>query len=135
VARRPLPPIAVVISFIDGINRADLRALADLMTDDHTLRVLDEEPLVGRGANVDAWDGYFSSFPDYVIHPRWIAATDGRVAVLGATTGSHLRLPDHEERRLDVIWRAEVVDGRVSEWRICEDGPELRSDLGLSASA
>jgi hypothetical protein len=45
--RRPLPPVAVAVAFIDRINHGDLDGLAALMTDDHTLVVLDEDPLVG----------------------------------------------------------------------------------------
>jgi ketosteroid isomerase-like protein len=130
MARRPLPPIAVAISFIDCINRGDVDGLADLMTDGHTLVVLDEPPLVGRGANRYAWHGYFSSFPHYVIHPRHIAASGASVAVLGTTTGSHLGLSDEEEMKLDVIWIAEAADGRLSLWRIAEDTPQLRAQVG-----
>ena len=126
-----MPVTAVVISFIDCINRGDLAGLASLMTDDHALVVLDEEPLVGRAANVDAWRGYLSSFPDYVIYPRHLAASGERVAVLGTTTGSHLGLPDDEEGVLDVIWVAEVVAGRLSRWQVCDDAPELRRQLGI----
>lgn len=66
--RTPLPPIAATVSFLDCINRGDLDGLAALMTDDHTLIVLDEPPLVGRQANRDAWYGQFTAFPNYVIH-------------------------------------------------------------------
>jgi ketosteroid isomerase-like protein len=55
--RVPLPPVAAVLSFIDGVDRADLDGLAALMSDDHRLVVLDESPLVGRAANVEAWGG------------------------------------------------------------------------------
>jgi hypothetical protein len=135
VARRPLPPIAVAISFIDCINRGDLDGLGALMTEDHTLVVLGEAPLVGRSANLQAWNGYFSSFPSYVIHPRHIAAGGERVAVLGATTGSHLGLPVDEELALDVIWLADIVDGRVAQWHVAEDSPELRTTEGISLVA
>ena len=74
MARRPLPPLACVLSFIDAINTGDLDRLVSLMSDDHRLVVLDEEPLVGRAANTEAWRGYFSSFPAYVIHPRFMVA-------------------------------------------------------------
>ncbi len=116
MARSPLPPIAAAVSFIDCINRGDL---------------LDEPPLVGRGANREAWRGYFSSFPDYVIHPRQLTAHGASVAVLGVTTGSHLGLPDDEEMRLDVIWLAHIVEGRLSSWRVADDTSELRADLGV----
>lgn len=134
MVRQPPPSTAAVISFIDCVNRGDVDGLRSLMTDDHTLVVLDEAPLVGRAANVEAWRGYFSSFPDYVIHPRYIAARDDDVAVLGTTTGSHLGLPDEEEMRLDVIWIAQVVAGRLSQWRVSDDSPALRADVGIPSN-
>ena len=72
-----LRPVAVAISFVDCINRGDVDALGRLMTDDHTLEVFDEAPLIGRRANVDAWRGYTERFPSYVIHPRHLAAEGG----------------------------------------------------------
>lgn len=131
MARRPLPPIAAAVSFIDCINRGDLDGLADLMTDDHALVVLDQPPLVGRDANREAWHGYFSSFPNYVVYPRHVTADGSAVAVLGTTTGSHLGIPDDEEMKLDVAWLARVVDGRLSEWRVAEDTAELRAQVGV----
>ena len=124
---RQLPPRAAVIKFIDCVNRGDLDGLAELMTD--------EPPLVGRDANEDAWRGYFTSYPDYVIYPRHVTARDISVAVLGTATGSHLGLPDDEEMKLNVIWLAEVVDGRLSRWRIAEDTPDLRAQTGIPPTA
>jgi hypothetical protein len=127
-----MPAIAVVVSFIDRVNRGDVDRLGELMTDDHTLEVLDEEPLIGKASNIEAWRGYASSFPDYVIYPHQFSEVDGLVAVLGHTTGSHLGLPDDEERTLTVIWVARVDHGRLSLWRIEEDTPRRREELGLS---
>ena len=135
MARQPLPAVAAVVSFIDCINRGDLGGLTELMTDDHALVVLDEAPLVGRGRNRQAWHGYFTSFPDYVIYPRHIAGADHSVAVLGTPTRSHLGLPDDEETKLDVVWLAQVVDGQLSMWPVAEDTPELREQVGIPATA
>ena len=127
----PLPPVAVAVSFIDAINRRDLDVLSALMSSDHRLEVFDEEPLVGKSANTDAWRGYFDSFPRYVIHPRRIAETSGSVAILGHTTGSHLGLPDDEERTLTLIWIADVYGGTVTRWKLVEDSPTTRTRRGL----
>jgi SnoaL-like domain len=105
------------------------------MTDDHTLVVPDEAPLVGKNASRDAWQGYFSSFPDYVINPRHVTCDGPSVAVLGTTTGSHLNLPDNKELQLGVIWLAAVVEGRLSLWRVAEDTPELRTEVGIPSTA
>jgi ketosteroid isomerase-like protein len=124
-------PVIAVRRFIDCINAGDVDALAALMTDDHELVVFDESPLRGRDANVTAWRGYADSYPFYVIAAHRIVERAGAVAVLGHTTGSHLGLPDDEERRLSLIWLADVVDGRLRSWRLVQDTPERRQQLGL----
>ena len=128
--RTPQPPVAAVLAFIDRINHTDLEGLLALMTYDHVLRVLDT-PQVSGAALGPAWQTYFSAFPDYVIYPERVAQAGDTVAVLGHTTGSHLGLPDDEESRIAVIWTAGVRDGLLARWSIVEDGPKVRSELGL----
>ncbi len=130
--RSPLPPVATAITFIDAINHADPDRLSGLMTSDHTLQVFDEEPLVGRDANVEAWRGYFAACPRYVIYPRQLAVAERTAAVLGHTTGSHLGLPDDEEVGLSLIWRVTVVDGAVGRFRLVEDNAGNRAEHGWS---
>ena len=93
--------------------------------------VLDEQPLQGSDRNVEAWRGYMTTFPNYVIYPQRLSGNGTQVAVLGRTTGSHLGLPDEDERKLSVIWRADVRDAKVSRWQILPDTPERRAELGL----
>jgi ketosteroid isomerase-like protein len=130
--RTPLPPVAAVIGFIDAINRGDVGRLTALMSPDHRLQVLQEPPVTGRDANRAAWHGYVTAFPDYVIYPDRLVQRGDDVAVLGSTTGSHLGLPDPEERQLTVIWRATVRDGLLTLWQIIEDTPAQRALLGLT---
>jgi ketosteroid isomerase-like protein len=130
--RTPLPPVAAVIGFIDAINRGDVDRLVELMSPDHRLQVLQELPVAGREANRDAWNGYVTAFPDYVIYPEHLVHTGDDVFVLGSTTGSHLGLPDQEERQLRVIWRATVRDGLLALWQIIENTPGQRALLGLT---
>ena len=131
MASEQLSASAVVSKFIECINVGDIDGLSALMTDDHTLQVLDEGPLVGRHANVEAWRGYASAFPHYVIYPHQFSERGDEVAVLGHTTGSHLGLPDDEEQKLTVIWFARVDRGRLSLWRIFEDDASRRREFGL----
>jgi hypothetical protein len=126
------PPAAVALSFVDCINRGDLDGLVALMTDSHALIVFGEPPLAGREANREAWQGYFTAYPDYVIYPRQIAWDGSAVAIMGSTTGSHLGLADDVELDLTLIWVAEVEDARVAAWRLLEDTPTNRRSNGLS---
>ena len=130
--RTPLPPVAAVIGFIDAINRGDVDRLAALMSPDHQLQVHGEPPVAGREANREAWNGYVTAFPDYVINPDHIVHQGDDVLVLGSTTGSHLGLPDQEERQLGVIWRASVRHGLLALWQIVDDTPGQRALLGLT---
>jgi ketosteroid isomerase-like protein len=125
------PSRAVALEFVDCINRRDLPRLSRLMSSDHRLEVFDEEPLVGREANTEAWRGYFDAFPAYVIYPDRVAEMARRVAVLGHTTGSHLGLPDEEEGRLTLIWLVDTAGGTVTRWKLVEDNPVNRSNHGL----
>lgn len=68
-----------------------------------------------------------------MINPFHIAARGASVAVLGATTGSHLDLPDDQELGLRVIWVGHVIGGLVSQWRIVDDTPQRRVDFGVPA--
>jgi hypothetical protein len=129
---RPRPPVAVVLSFIDCINRADVDGLGRLMTEDHVLQVFDEAPLAGRDANVTAWRGYAGAFPDYCIHPHRVSEDAGRVAVQGHTTASHLGLPEDEERPMTLIWVAEVVDEALRSWTLVPDTADNRRAYGLT---
>lgn len=122
----------MVVAFVDRVNHRDLAGLARLMTADHELRVHDEAPVRGRAANVAAWRGYFASFPAYRICPLRIAEAGERVAVLGYTVGSHLGLPDEDERDLPVIWTAEVAGRAVRAWSVLEDDADRRRELGLA---
>ncbi len=45
-------PRELVDDFVECINRGDVAGLGALMTDDHELRVFDEEPLRGKQAHV-----------------------------------------------------------------------------------
>jgi hypothetical protein len=129
------PPIAVAISFIDAINRHDLTDLGALMTEQHALVVFDEPPLEGRAANMDAWDGYLTSYPDYVIHPHAFGVDGARVATVGTTTGSHLGLSDEEEMRQTLVWVADISGDKVARWTLLADTPEQRHAFALPRAA
>jgi hypothetical protein len=124
-------PDAVALSFVDRVNHADVASLEALMTDDHELRVFDEPPQRGRGVVAAGWSGYVRAFPAYRIYPRRLAVKRNLVAILGHTTGSHLNLPDEEERKLTLIWLVGIESDRVASWTLIEDTSEHRQAFGL----
>ena len=124
--------VGAVIAFMDAISSADVDRMLELMTDDHVMRIVDEPPVNGIDTLRSAWRGYFQAFPRYRVYIDRLAAEGNRVALLGHTTGSHLGLPDEEERHIPVIWTADVQDGRLASWNILDDSAQIRRELGLS---
>jgi ketosteroid isomerase-like protein len=131
VADRSGAPLALTLSFIDAINRGDVNRLADLMADDYELKVFDERPRYGRSQGAADWRGYLSSFPNYIILPQKLVTRGDQTAVLGTTTGSHLGLPDEEERKLTLIWLAKIAGAKIRLWRLIPDTAENREAHGL----
>ena len=131
MVKKDSSPTSVALAFVDCINRGNLENLVALMSDDHRLEVYGVPPVIGREANTTAWRGYLTAFPRYAIYPRRVSADGGRVAILGHTTGSHLGLPDAEEREMTLIWVAEVRDGALECWRLVEDTASARTEFGL----
>jgi ketosteroid isomerase-like protein len=110
-------PTEVVGAFNDAINRRDLDALAALMTDDH--RFIDSAGghTDGKPACIEAWQGFFATFPDYRnVFTDVTDAGGGVVTVRGHSTCS-VPVLDGPAR-----WRAVVSDDRVASWHVTDVG-------------
>jgi hypothetical protein len=55
----------VVLAFNAAINRRDLPGLGRLMADDHRFIDTAGDTFAGKPACLEAWRGFFESFPDY----------------------------------------------------------------------
>jgi ketosteroid isomerase-like protein len=113
--------------FNDHINARDLPRLVALMTDDHTFVDSGGATVAGRDACRDAWQGFFTSFPDYrnVFATMTPDAADEVVTIVGRSECSVPVLAG------PALWRARVCDGLVAEWRVYEDTPSNREALGV----
>jgi ketosteroid isomerase-like protein len=107
--------VKVVLSFNEAINRRNLAALTELMTESH--RFIDSAGTIveGRDACVEAWRGFFDSFPDYRnIFDDIQDVGNGVVLVRGRSECSFLPLDGPAE------WRAGVLEARVDVWQVSE---------------
>jgi ketosteroid isomerase-like protein len=116
----------IAIKFNDAINARDLDALVALMTDDH--RFVDTEGTVFEGIDGcrEIWSGFFSAFPDYRNHFETVTDRDGTVVIAGRSTCSDARLAG------PALWSVLIAGGAVREWRVHEDTPARRAELGLA---
>jgi ketosteroid isomerase-like protein len=122
-------PDEVAIQFNDAINRGDLDALGALMTDDHTFTDSLGAQVIGKSNCLEAWRGFFAQFPDYRNHFTELIARDDRVVVIGYSTCSVAVLDG------PALWTADIEDDKVAHWRVYQDTPAVRAELGLPSQS
>lgn len=96
------------------------------MTDDHVFVDSVGGRVEGRQQCLAAWRGFFGAYPDYRNEfASIVSSSGGTVAVAGRSVCS--------EPALDgpALWTARIHEGRVREWRLYEDTPEMRARIGI----
>jgi ketosteroid isomerase-like protein len=111
------------VRFNDSINRQDIDGLASLMSDDHTFIDTEGNAVAGKAGCVDAWRGFFGSFPDYRNIFTSLTAHGNAVTVVGHSTCSEPSLAG------PALWTATIREGKVTQWRVYPDTPEIRERL------
>jgi ketosteroid isomerase-like protein len=120
-----MDPRTVTIQFNDNINNRNLVGLAGLMTDDHVFIDTAGQSIHGKEECLRAWQGFFASFSDYKnIFDRHIAG-EHTVTVVGRSSCSDARLDG------PALWSAKVRHDKIFEWRIYENTPHNRRELGV----
>ena len=106
---------AIVVEFNDAINRRDLLRLTELMTPEHRFIDSTGTTVSGRDACMNAWQGFFASFPDYRnIFDDVVDTGTGIVEVRGRSVCSSAQLDG------PATWRAQVLAGRIALWQVFE---------------
>jgi ketosteroid isomerase-like protein len=117
--------VSLAVRFNDNINGRDIDGLATLMSADHTFVDSDGGIVSGRQACLDAWRGFFESFPDYRNVFTSVIARDDTAVVVGYSLCSEPSLAG------PALWRATVGADKVVEWRVYADTSDTRKHLGL----
>src|SRR5262249_23033039 len=110
-------PQTLTVTFNEHINNRDLGGLAALMTDDHTFIDTAGHAIRGKLKCLEAWRGFFTSFPDYRNIFDSLMVDGNSVAVVGRSTCSDARLDG------SALWLATTTDDKLFEWRVYEDTP------------
>jgi ketosteroid isomerase-like protein len=120
-------PDRAAIAFNEAINRRDIDALGALMTDRHTF--VDSEGMVVAGKEdvLSAWTGFFEAFPDYRNDWSRVIRMGDRLIAVGRSTCSTQPALDGP-----ALWTVSTAGDKVSEWRVYEDTPANREQLGIS---
>jgi ketosteroid isomerase-like protein len=110
-----MDPTEVAVRFNESINRRDVDGLARLMTDDHTFVDSAGSSLEGKPACVDAWRGFFESFPDYRNIFDSLTADGSVVTIRGRSECSDASLAGPAR------WTATIRGELVARWQVDEE--------------
>lgn len=124
----------VARAFVDRINCHDVEGLVALMTEDHCFVDGLGQVVRGREQMKKGWVGYFDWFPDYSVKVDEILSKGKVVGFFGTAQGTYsvdgeLLPKNHWE--IPAAWKAVVLHGRVSEWRVYADNEPVWKIMGV----
>lgn len=93
------------------------------MSDDHTFIDSAGGVVSGKKACLDAWRGFFDTFPDYRNVFASLTARDDVVTIMGHSVCAEPSLAG------PAIWTATIREQKVAEWRVYPDTPDIRKTL------
>ena len=114
-----------VTAFNDCINARDLAGVARWMTDDHCFIDTAANVVSGKSACIEAWRGFFATFPDYRNVFATMRVRGDMVAIAGHSECADARLDG------PALWTARLAGDGVAEWRVYEDNAANRAQIGL----
>jgi hypothetical protein len=119
----PATPESTVRSFIRRINTHDPEGLVRLCTPGHIFTDSLGGCLVGRAALLQAWQAYFSLFPNYRIRVSRLFASGSFVAVFGSAGGTlaGAKNPLASSWSIPAAWRAVIRHGLLAQWQVFAD--------------
>lgn len=123
------PESKLVFDYIDKINNHDIEGLGEIMSDDHVFSDSTGMVIHGKKEMKLAWFDFFVNFPDYSIIPEKIISNKNSAAVFGIAVGTYYtggELTDNNKFKVSAAWKAVIVDGKISEWKVYADFEPVR---------
>ncbi len=118
-------PKLTALQFNQYINDQNIHALSNLMTENHSCIIKEEEARIGKETMTKAWQDFFNMFPDYKNHFTKIESRENFVIIIGFSTCFYKPLEG------PALWTAKIENDRVAEWRIYDDIEENRDLLKI----
>ena len=115
--------------FVHAINRHDIDAISELMSEDHCFIDSGGAKVTGREQIQKAWQGYLGMVPDYRIRITETIAVDNLVALFGLASGTYApsgRLDPDKYWEIPAAWLATVIEDKIREWRVYADNEPMR---------
>jgi uncharacterized protein (TIGR02246 family) len=127
---------SVAHAFIRAINRQDVDALAELMTDEHRFTDSLGNVVDGREKMRAGWTKYFQMVPDYTVAIEETFCDGPVVVMLGMAQGTYTpdrTLKPENRWSTPTALRAYIEEQKVAEWRVYCDNEPIRQCVVKSA--
>ena len=121
--------LKIVIEFVAAINKHSVKAMSELMADNHRFIDTDGAEVEGRSLMKQGWISYFEMVPDYKVEVTETFKSGNRVMLLGEASGTfttYKMLKPENAWKTPAAWRAVVDNGKVTEWQVYADNKPLR---------
>jgi uncharacterized protein (TIGR02246 family) len=131
----PDSPNSIAQAFIRAINRHDTDALAELMSTEHCFIDSLGNAVRGREKMQAGWAAYFMMVPDYQIAVEETYTGGPAVVMVGVAEGTYApngKLTPENHWKTPAVFRAQVEDGEVTEWRVYADNNPIRQRMKKS---
>jgi len=112
--------------FVAAINSHDPEALGRLMATDHVFLNGLGNRVQGSLAMKAGWADYFALCPDYWIRVDTSLEKNGTVLAVGEAGGTI----DRQRWKIPAAWKAMILDGKVTEWRVFADNKPVYDIVG-----
>jgi uncharacterized protein (TIGR02246 family) len=127
---------SVAQAFVRAINRQDVDALAELMTNEH--RFIDSlgNAVDGREKMRAGWARYFALAPDFTVVIEETFCDGPVVVMLGMAQGTYSadgKLRPENRWTTPAAFRAFIEDQKVAEWRVYCDNEPIRQRIAKSS--
>jgi ketosteroid isomerase-like protein len=111
---------------VEAINSHDPEALGRLMAADHVFVDGLGNRVQGSLAMKAGWANYFALCPDYWLRVDTCLERNGTVLAAGEAGGTI----DRQTWKIPAAWKAMILDGKVTEWRVFADSKPVYDILG-----
>src|ERR1700683_1775116 len=112
--------------FVAAVNSHDPEALGRLMARDHGFIDGLGNRVQGSLAMKAGWANYFALCPDYWMRVDTRLERNGTVLAVGEASGTI----DRQTWKIPAAWKAMILDGKVTEWRVFADNKPVYDILG-----
>ncbi len=126
-------PRDTALAFVEAINSHSVGAIAEMISDNHTLVDSLGTVVAGREEIRKAWIGYFYLVPDFSISCDRVLEEGDTVAIFGTADGTcrvGSRVDPSNHWSIPASWLVSIEGNKVVRWQIFADNEPVRKILG-----